>query len=55
MFSAVLNNLPADVAIFSAAVSDFKIKNKEKYKIKKRNYRFKFRKKYRYFKSHIQT
>ena len=36
MFSAVLNNLPADVAIFSAAVSDFKIKNKEKYKIKKK-------------------
>ena len=36
MFNAVLDNLPADVAIFSAAVSDFKIKNKEKYKIKKK-------------------
>jgi len=36
MFSAVLDSLPADVAIFSAAVSDFKIKNKEKYKIKKK-------------------
>ncbi len=36
MFSAVLDNLPADVAIFSAAVSDFKIINKEKYKIKKK-------------------
>ena len=36
MFSAVLNSLPTDVAIFSAAVSDFKIKNKEKYKIKKK-------------------
>ena len=36
MFNAVLDCLPADVAIFSAAVSDFKIKNKEKYKIKKR-------------------
>jgi len=36
MFSAVLDNLPADVAIFSAAVSDFKIKNKKKYKIKKK-------------------
>ncbi len=35
MFKAVLDCLPADVAIFSAAVSDFKIKNKEKYKIKK--------------------
>ena len=36
MFNAVLDNLPADVAIFSAAVSDFKIKNKEKYKMKKK-------------------
>ena len=36
MFNAVLDNLPTDVAIFSAAVSDFKIKNKEKYKIKKK-------------------
>jgi len=36
MFNAVLDCLPADVAIFSAAVSDFKIKNKEKYKIKKK-------------------
>ena len=36
MFEAVLNHLPTDVAIFSAAVSDFKIKNKEKYKIKKK-------------------
>ena len=29
------NNLPTDVAIFSAAVADFKIKNKRKEKIKK--------------------
>ena len=36
MFNAVLNCLPTDVAIFSAAVTDFKIKNKEKNKIKKR-------------------
>ena len=36
MFNAVLNSLPTDVAIFSAAVSDFKIKNKEEYKIKKK-------------------
>ena len=35
MFNAVLDCLPTDVAIFSAAVSDFKIKNKKKYKIKK--------------------
>ena len=36
MFNAVLECLPVDVAIFSAAVSDFKIKNKEKNKIKKK-------------------
>ena len=36
MFNAVLDCLPTDIAIFSAAVSDFKIKNKEKYKIKKK-------------------
>ncbi len=35
MLEATLNNLPADVAIFSAAVADFKVKNKEKEKIKK--------------------
>ena len=35
MLEATLNNLPTDVAIFSAAVADFKIKNKEKDKIKK--------------------
>tara|TARA_Y100000590_G_scaffold27494_1_gene30819 strand:- start:542 stop:1741 length:1200 start_codon:yes stop_codon:yes gene_type:complete len=36
MLNAVLECLPTDVGIFSAAVSDFKIKNKEKYKIKKK-------------------
>jgi phosphopantothenoylcysteine decarboxylase/phosphopantothenate--cysteine ligase len=36
MFDAVLNSLPTDLAIFSAAVSDFKIKNKEEKKIKKK-------------------
>ena len=36
MFNAVLDCLPTDIAIFSAAVSDFKIKNEEKYKIKKK-------------------
>ena len=35
MFNATLNSLPVDIAIFSAAVSDFKIKNKENNKIKK--------------------
>ena len=35
MLEATLNNLPTDVAIFSAAVGDFKVKNKEKKKIKK--------------------
>ncbi len=37
MLEATLNNLPTDVAIFSSAVADFKIKNKEKEKIKKDN------------------
>ena len=37
MLEATLNSLPADVAIFSSAVADFKIKNKEKEKIKKNN------------------
>ena len=36
MFNATLNNLPVDVAIFSAAVADYKVKNKEKDKIKKK-------------------
>ena len=35
MLEATLNNLPTDVAIFSSAVADFKIKNQEKEKIKK--------------------
>ncbi len=38
MFKETQNNLPADVAIFSAAVSDFKIKEQSKKKIKKENY-----------------
>ena len=37
MLEATLNNLPTDVAIFSSAVSDFKVKNKENEKIKKNN------------------
>ena len=36
MFNATLKNLPVDVAIFSAAVADYKVKNKEKKKIKKK-------------------
>ena len=35
MFQATLNNLPADVAIFSAAVADYKVKEISKIKIKK--------------------
>ena len=35
MFKESLNNLPTDVAIFSAAVSDFKVKNYKSTKIKK--------------------
>ena len=38
MLKATQNNLPTDVAIFSAAVADFKIKNKKNEKIKKMNY-----------------
>ena len=34
MFKATQNNLPADVAIFSAAVADFKIKDKKIIKLK---------------------
>ena len=36
MFKESLNNLPTDVAIFSAAVSDFKVKNYKSTKIKKK-------------------
>ena len=36
MFSATLENLPVDLAIFSAAVGDYKVKNKKKDKIKKK-------------------
>tara|TARA_B100000902_G_scaffold153230_1_gene149739 strand:- start:493 stop:1698 length:1206 start_codon:yes stop_codon:yes gene_type:complete len=35
MFKATQKNLPADITIFSAAVADFKINNKNKNKIKK--------------------
>tara|TARA_B100000287_G_scaffold67976_1_gene59522 strand:+ start:177 stop:1376 length:1200 start_codon:yes stop_codon:yes gene_type:complete len=37
MFQATLKNLPVDVAIFSAAVGDYKIKNTSKIKIKKQD------------------
>jgi len=38
MFKATQENLPADVAIFSAAVADFKIKERKIEKIKKHNH-----------------
>jgi phosphopantothenoylcysteine decarboxylase/phosphopantothenate--cysteine ligase len=38
MFKATQENLPADVAIFSAAVADFKVKEKENKKMKKQEY-----------------
>jgi len=38
MLKATQNSLPADVAIFSAAVADFKIKEKKEQKIKKIDY-----------------
>ncbi len=37
MFQATLNSLPADVAIFSAAVGDYKVKKASKIKIKKQD------------------
>ena len=37
MFQATLNNLPCDVAIFSAAVGDYKVKEVSKTKIKKQD------------------
>jgi len=37
MFNATIEHLPVDVAIFSAAVADWKVKNVEKKKIKKRD------------------
>ena len=38
MCKSTQNNLPVEVAMFSAAVADFKIKEKKKEKIKKKNY-----------------
>jgi len=38
MFKATQENLPADVAIFSAAVADFKAKERKNEKIKKKEY-----------------
>jgi len=38
MFKAIQENLPADVAIFSAAVADFKVKERKNEKIKKQEY-----------------
>ncbi len=38
MFDATQNNLPVDVAIFAAAVADFKIREQKSQKIKKENY-----------------
>ena len=37
MFQATLTNLPADVAVFSAAVSDYKVKEKSEIKVKKQD------------------
>ena len=37
MFRATQNSLPADVAVFSAAVGDYKVKDIQKIKIKKQN------------------
>ena len=38
MYNATLENLPVDVAVFSAAVSDYRVKNKENEKIKKKEF-----------------
>jgi len=37
MFNATINSLPVDVAIFSAAVGDYRVKNKKNEKIKKKD------------------
>ena len=37
MYNQAINNLPADVAIFSAAVSDYKVKNYKNEKMKKKD------------------
>ena len=37
MFNATLDSLPVDVAIFSAAVGDYRVKNKKNQKIKKKD------------------
>ncbi len=37
MFNATLDSLPVDVAIFSAAVGDYRVKNKQNQKIKKKD------------------
>jgi phosphopantothenoylcysteine decarboxylase/phosphopantothenate--cysteine ligase len=37
MYNETINNLPVDVAIFSAAVSDYKVKNYKNEKIKKKD------------------
>ncbi len=50
MLVATQKNLPTDVAVFSAAVADFKINKKFENKIKKKIFKIRFRKKYRYFK-----
>ena len=38
MYNETINNLPTDVAIFSAAVSDFKVKKYKNEKLKKKEY-----------------
>ena len=38
MFKATQENLPVDVAVFSAAVADFRIKEEKKEKMKKQEY-----------------
>ena len=35
MFKATQKNLPTDIAVFAAAVADFKAKNEHKEKLKK--------------------
>ena len=47
MFKETQKNLPSDIAIFAAAVADYKINKKSNNKIKKkRKFKYKFRKKY---------
>ena len=56
MYNETIKNLPVDVAIFTAAVSDFKVKEISSQKNKKEyGFRIKFRKTKRYIRVCLKT